>query len=275
MRLFITGATGFVGSHVVLQALYDHQIVASCRSFGRPKVQWPVSPTFVRHQKLSQVTDDELCGTDVLIHLAAHTANRPYDTLEECVVQNVLEPLKLFELAARCGVKKFVVAGSYFEYGVAGERVDRVSVDSVLEPTSTYGTSKAMATLAFQQFARDAEAHVTILRLSQVYGPGEADARLWSSLCKAAKEGADMDLTGGDQVRDFVDVAHVASTILHAAEEQLHLPGAVIRNVGSGEPQTMRAFAEYWWHKLGAKGKLNFGARPYPSNEIMRCVPLC
>lgn len=275
MRLFITGATGFVGSHVVLQALYDHQVVASCRSFHEPRVQWPVSPTFVRHAKLSSITRNDLDGADVVIHLAAHTANRPYDTLEKCINRNVVEPLKLFELAAKCGIKKFVVAGSYFEYGVAGERVDRVGVDSVLEPTSTYGTSKAMATLAFQQFARDAEVHMTILRLSQVYGPGEAETRLWSSLCKAAKDGTNLDLTGGDQVRDFVDVSYVASTILHAAGEQLHLPGSVIRNVGSGEPQTMRAFAEYWWQKLGAKGKLNFGAKPYPSDEIMRCVPLC
>ncbi len=276
MRLFITGATGFVGSHVVLQGMLDHQVVASCRSRSEPRVEWPTLPTFVIHNTLSEITHDDLYGTDVVIHLAAHTANRPYDDLNQCILYNVLDPLVLLSNAYTAGVRKFVIAGSYFEYGTYGERVDRVPVFGGLEPTSSYATSKAMATLAFQQFARDHEdIEMTILRLSQVYGPGEGEKRLWSSLVKAAKEGTDLDLTGGDQIRDFVDVGHVTSVILHAAREQLRLPGAVIRNVGSGEAQTMRSFAESWWRKLGATGKLNFGAKPYSPDEIFRCVPLC
>lgn len=275
MRLFITGAAGFIGSHVVLQSLLDHQVVACCRRSANPKVVWPVAPTIVRSATLSDVEPINLVGTDVLIHLAAHTPNHPYDDLEPCIKHNVTEPLRLFRKAVLVGVKKFVVAGTYFEYGAAARQFDRVPVTAGVNPQNTYATSKAMATLAFQQFARDTNTEMTILRLAQVYGPGEEETRLWPSLMKAAAEGADFDLTEGDQVRDFVDVGHVTSAILHAAQERLQLPGAVIRNVGSGEPQTLRAFAEYWWHKAGATGKLNFGAKPYSPDEIMRYVPAC
>ncbi|MEI8283803.1 MAG: hypothetical protein WCG52_02325, partial [bacterium] len=47
----------------------------------------------------------------------------------------------------------------------------------------------------------------------------------------------------------------------------------VVANIGTGHPQTIRSFAEHWWKKWDAKGKLLPGALPYRDNEVMRYVP--
>jgi len=61
-------------------------------------------------------------------------------------------------------------------------------------------------------------------------------------------------------------VAALARTDLRAGE-----PG--IGNVGTGKPQTLRTFAEFWWKEWNAKGKLKVGVLPYRANEVMRYVP--
>ena len=47
----------------------------------------------------------------------------------------------------------------------------------------------------------------------------------------------------------------------------------VVKNLGSGNPQSVREFVEHWWKKFEAKGKLKLGAVPYRENEVMRFVP--
>ena len=46
-----------------------------------------------------------------------------------------------------------------------------------------------------------------------------------------------------------------------------------VRNIGTGRPQTVRAFAEHWWREFGASGKLLVGALAYRDGEVMRFVP--
>ena len=92
---------------------------------------------------------------------------------------------------------------------------------------------------------------------------------------KSALSGENFPMTGGEQVRDFVHVDDVAKTFLHAATRPDVLPGQpLVRNVGSGQPVTMRDFAETWWHRWNARGSLLIGVLPYRPNEVMRFAPL-
>ena len=81
-------------------------------------------------------------------------------------------------------------------------------------------------------------------------------------------------MTFGEQVRDFIPVEDVAQTFLSFLEKTPPAPGnPEIHNVGSGQPQTLREFAEFWWKKWGATGKLKFGEIPYREGEVMRYAP--
>jgi len=275
MKIFLTGGTGFVGSHFLRQGLaQNHEIVALRRSEqSRPRILLTQEPKWL-DKTITEVEAGDLAGCTCLVHLAAHTANVPYDTLENCILHNVIDPLKLFRVAVAAGIKRFVVAGSCFEYGKAGERYEFIPPDAPLEPTQSYSASKAMASIAFTQFATEQGLSLSIHRIFQAYGEGEAAGRLWPSLVEAALAGRDFKLTPAEQVRDFVPVEQVAADLLHALALVVRPGEVLVENIGTGREQRLRDFVEMVWRQYGGVGALRFGERAYCAGEVMRYVPL-
>jgi nucleoside-diphosphate-sugar epimerase len=275
MRLFVTGATGFIGSHFVNHALSEgHEVVALRRTEeSKPRVPLMASPKWVT-ASLDAIPVESFDGVDCVVHLAAHTANVPYDTLERCIYWNVTVPLAVFRMAHSRGVQRYVVAGSCFEYGKSGERYEFIPVDAPLEPVGSYPTSKAMASLAFIELARELNLKMSIHRIFQVYGEGENENRLWPSLRRAALAGEDYPMTLGDQLRDFIQVQDVATVLLAEAKfSETSIGNVKIKNIGSGSPVSVKEFCENQWLQLNAIGKLLPGQLEYRPNEIMRFVP--
>lgn len=275
MKIFVTGGTGFIGSHFLNHAhTAGHQILALRRSpDSLPRIPLVQEPHWLDNN-MAAVTATQLEGCNAVMHLAAHSANVPYDTLENCIESNVLAPLRLFRTAFTAGIRRFIVAGSCFEYGRSGERYDFIPPDAPLEPTLSYPASKAAASVAFYQLACELGLSLSLHRIFQVFGEGEADSRLWPSLRSSAFSGADLEMTSAEQIRDFVHVEEVARQLLAACSQPVPAGQPLVLNLGTGVPQTLRAFAEYWWKTWNAKGELKFGAKPYRSNEVMRYVPL-
>ncbi len=271
MKIFLTGGTGFVGSHFLQQVLAQgHEVIALRRPGSQPRIELSQQPVW-----LDGALDGDHCaslaGVDVLVHLASHTPNPPYDTLDRCLYWNVFAPLQLARQAVEQGVKQFIVAGSCFEYGRSADRLGDLDVDSPLEPALSYPTSKAAASVAFMGLARELNLHMKVLRIFQVYGEGEPANRLWPSLRKAALTGQDFPMSGGEQVRDFISVEEVARKFVLA----LDFSGSVLGqpfmgHVATGRPQSLLAFAQHWWRHWGGTGKLIVGAMPYRHNEVMR-----
>ena len=275
MKIFLTGGTGFIGSHFINKAISKGiKVIALRRSkSSKPRIPLAEDPLWL-DKGMDEVVKEDFLGCDILVHLAAHSANVPYDTLEQCIHWNVNMPLKLFRCAVAANLKNYIVAGSCFEYGDSGMRYEFIPTDAPLEPTLSYPASKAMASIAFSQLAKELKLKLKILRIFQVYGEGEAESRLWPSLRKAANSGDNFSMTAGEQVRDFVNVDNVAEKFVMACFGEWNDSKTLyIQNIGSGEPMTIRSFAEYWWQKWGAKGKLKIGKIDYRKGEIMRYVP--
>lgn len=271
MKIFLTGGTGFVGSHFLSQALAQgHEIVALRRPGSQPRIPLTLQPTWV-DGALDGDHRLHLQGVDVLVHLASHTPNPPYDTLDKCLYWNVFASVQLARQAFEQDVKRFIVAGSCFEYGRSADRVEYIDVDTPLEPTLSYPTSKAAASVAFLGMARELNLQLKLLRIFQVYGEGEQDTRLWPSLRVAALEGRDFPMSPGEQVRDFIPVGEVARQFVEALDFSNVVAGQPwLAHVASGEPQTLLTFVQHWWRHWGAPGKLVVGAVPYRHNEVMR-----
>ena len=274
MKLFVTGGTGFIGSHFVQQALAaGHEVRALRRLGSSPRIPLAVEPEWLE-VSFDRLEPQHFAGIEAVVHLAAHSANVPYDSLENCLHWNVTVPLRMADRAWGGGVRRFVVAGSCFEYGRSGERYERIPPDAPLEPTLSYPISKAAASMAWQGFARERNAAVSIARIFQVYGDGEPAGRLWPALRAAALTGADYPMTAGEQIRDFVEVGAVAKQLLWQTENGQAAAGVPrVLHIGTGHPKTVRDFAEYWWNYWGAKGSLKIGVVPYRAGEMMRYVP--
>ena len=275
MKIALTGGTGFIGSHFLKQALpLGHEILAIRRDACRqPRIQLNYQPDWLECL-LDDVEASQLEGCKVLLHLAAHTGNVPYDTLHNCLRWNVNAVLNLFEQARLAGIRRFVVAGSCFEYGRSGEQYHQIPTDAPLEPTNAYAASKAAASIILKQWAEHHDLSLDILRVFHVFGEGEPESRFWPSLRKAALEGADFSMTKGEQIRDFISVEDAARIFLRRSTvPSATSPGVNIFNIGSGNSISIKAFAETCWRQFGAAGDLRIGEIPYRSGEVMRFVP--
>jgi nucleoside-diphosphate-sugar epimerase len=277
MRLFVTGGTGFVGSHFVEQALAaGHDVLALRRTDqSATRIKLLRQPSWLT-KPMKDVSPMELVDCDALVHLAAAGVVVSQDACwSELLQTNVLDSLMLCESAVAAGVERFVVAGSCFEYGRAADRYKFIPPDAPLEPTTFYAASKAAASVAFMAFAADMGVRLSIHRIFHAFGEGEPAVRLWPSLRRAAKAGEDLPMSPGEQIRDFMPIEQVASKLLEAVTDEAVTPGrAKVENVGTGRPQTIREFAEQWWRHWEATGRLLFGALPYRAEEVMRYVPL-
>lgn len=271
MKIFLTGGTGFVGSHFLNQVLgQGHEVIALRRPGSEPRIKLTRQPVWL-DGALDGDHSSSLAGVNVFVHLASHTPNPPYDTLDRCLYWNAFASLQLARQAVEQGVKQFIVAGSCFEYGRSADRLGDLDVDSPLEPALSYPTSKAAASMAFMGLARELNLQLKLLRIFQVYGEGEPESRLWPSLMKAAFAGQDFPMSGGEQVRDFIPVGEVARQFVEALDFRGSVPGQpIVDHVATGQPQSLLSFAEQWWQQWGAKGKLIVGAVPYRHNEVMR-----
>lgn len=274
MKIFMTGGTGFVGSHVLQQVLAaGHEVIALRRPGSQTRIPLAQQPYWV-DGALDEDYSEMLRGVNVLVHLASHTPNPPYAPLDECLYWNVFAALTLARQALAAGVKRYLVAGSCFEYGQLSADIDFIDPTTPLAPTLSYPTSKAAASVAFEGFAREHGLKLKLLRIFQVFGEGEQASRLWPSLRRAAIAGEDFPMSAGAQVRDFIPVEAVASQFLKHLDFSSTRNGVPeIHHVASGKAQTLLEFASYWWTHWEAKGQLRPGALPYRVNELFQLVP--
>ena len=247
----VTGATGLIGSHLLKQLTAYHTVVRALRRTGaRPRISLEREPHWI-DGSLSDLGENDFTGTDCLIHLAARHA-------------------------AKAGVKNFVICGSCFEYGETGDSSEYISVDSVLRPTGPYGASKAAATMAACALASSQDVKVWVLRPFHIYGEGESAPKLFPQIIASARQGGNLALTEGRQIRDFLHVADAAKLIHGYAlllEKEERTSFFKISNLGTGDPVALRDFALKVWEANGGKGRLQFGAIPYRNAEVMRYVP--
>jgi nucleoside-diphosphate-sugar epimerase len=273
LKILITGGCGFIGSHVLSQLLANGYAVKALRRPGsRPKIKLHKEPVWIEGD-LVNCPEELFHDVDGLIHLAAAgvTALNDWD---QAFRVNVFESLTFWRRAVESGIRNFIITGSCFEYGAAANLYDKIPAKAPLLPTGAYHASKAAATMAATALTAEHGLKTVVLRPFHIFGEGEAPSRFWPSLRSAALDGRDFPMTIGEQVRDFIPVETVAREYVEELEAlPLLAPGKIkIRNLCSGQPTSLREFAQSWWTHWEAKGRLDLGRVPYREAEVMRYV---
>jgi dolichol-phosphate mannosyltransferase len=255
LRVVVTGAGGFVGAAVTRRlAELGHAPVAIVRS-RRDRLAG-VAAEILELDLESAGAAERIAaiGAGVCIHAAAAGAVAASRDAELLLRANALVPWRLATALAATGTR-LVSLGSSSEYGpCAGAMSERQAA----RPDDPYGASK----LAGAALVHASGVEAVHLRLFSVYGPGEDATRLVPSLVKAALAGRPLDLSPGEQVRDFVHVDDAVDAILAAAFAP-SLPEPVL-NVGTGVQTSVRDAAALVAQAAGVDGScFRFGARPY------------
>jgi nucleoside-diphosphate-sugar epimerase len=275
MRLFLTGGSGFIGSHVLAAALAaGHHVRALRRSPASvPAIPLPRQPEWCEGD-LASFQASRLEGVEAVLHLASAGVSPKQVPWDELVQANVAGSLRLLELAAKAGVRRCVVTGTSHEYGNAARRFSAIPPDAPLEPLSAYGASKAAAFQLLRTFAIEQRLELFYGRIFTAYGEGQFEGNVWPSLRRAALAGDDFPMTSGRQVSDFIPVAAVAAHLLEACTRPDISAGVpLVTNIGSGVATSLLAFAEREWGRLGATGRLLPASLPDRPDQIERYVP--
>lgn len=274
MRIFVTGGTGFVGSHFLKLALTEgHEIIGLRREESSPRIALQGQLSWVE-KPLGKVSISDLRNCDALVHFAAHGVSPQPTTWFQAFQFNVTDSLSLITAAVEAGVPRLVACGSCVEYGKSGELYDAIPSSAPLAPIGPYATSKAAFSLAFEALARTSESTFTLLRPFHLYGEGQHESNFWPQLREAALTGKDFPMSLGEQLRDYMPVEKAAERFLKEATlTEPQTSNFRVSNVGSGEEVSLRDFARKWWTHFEAQGKLQLGAIPYRKTETMRFIP--
>ena len=275
MKIFLTGGTGFIGSNFINHAHEaGHEILALRRSAEEAKMVILKSTPQWLTKEIENVSVEDLQGYDALVHFAAVGVSPKPASWNECFEFNVGKSLQLLQKAHEAGVSRMVVSGTFSEYGKSGLRYKEIPSNAPLEPTDPYAASKAAASVALTAYARNNKYCLYYGRIFSAFGQGQYHKNFWPDLRRAALAGEDFPMTEGGQIRDFIAVEDVAEIFLQACTDMKINPGEpVVRNVASGKPVMLAAFAAHWWEHWGATGHLRIGNLPYRAHEVMRYVP--
>jgi nucleoside-diphosphate-sugar epimerase len=253
MRVFLTGATGFVGSHVArLLVERGHEVHALVLD-GDPRRERAGDVAIVSGDLLRPETYAaalEKLRPEACLHLGWYA--NPADYLSSRINIDLLGAsaalgAKLVDL----GCSRILMAGTCFEYDTS---IGFLSESTPLAPRHLYSTCKRALFDVMNHIAGPASFVWT--RLFFLYGPNEQPGRLVSAVIDALQNGREARVTTGEQYRDFLHVADAAAGIVSVFESDLTGPV----NVASGKPVQVREVVATIARLLGKEDRVAWGA---------------
>lgn len=260
MKIFITGASGFIGQRIIkslLRSCVDVNLLATTcnRETGNRKqsdtrLHW-VHADFTNTHETRQLL--ETFRPDICLHLAWYAEPGKYLTSQKNLLM-MQSSLELIQIAGAVGCNRFIAAGTCAEYA---NQSHPLREDDCTSPSNLYSACKLAVCHIGHALAAEYDMAFSWGRIFYLFGPGEDERRVIPSVAYALLSGEHVQATSGEQTRDFLHVDDVASafvTLCHNTSEGIY-------NISSGQPVTMRTLLEETGQIIGNPEMIQFGAR--------------
>jgi nucleoside-diphosphate-sugar epimerase len=262
VKVAVSGATGFVGRHVV----------AALERAGHEPTLWvrpSSSPSNSRHRivriDIENPPDrpfEQLGRPDALIHLA--WGGLPNYASLHHFERELPAHYAILKRLVEEGLSTLVVAGTCFEYGMQSGPLDETRAAA---PANPYALAKDALRQQLQQLQRHRPFSLTWARLFYLHGEGQAASALLPQLRQAVAAGLpSFAMSGGEQLRDYLAVEQAADHLVALAGKRRE-HGIV--NVCSGQPVSIRALVERWIAANDWSIRPDLGRHPYSEHEPM------
>lgn len=254
--LLITGATGFLGSHLVHALLgAGHQVKALRRSSSSLDRVHDVASDVVwlNIDDNPSALESFLAGVDCVMHAAA-SYGRSGESVVDIVQANTLFGLSVLNAALKQNVKIFINTDS-----------------SLPKTTNAYTLSKAHLAEWGKFMCSEMGTHFINIRLEHMYGPGDDPVKFTDHvIATCLRNEPELKLTAGLQQRDFIYIDDVVSAYLLLMETQpITASGYAEVSLGSGEVISVRNLVETIHSMTRSTTHLAFGAVPTKLNEVL------
>lgn len=268
MRVFVTGASGFLGSYLVADLLeWGHDVAVLLRP---DSTNWRLREAAERLHMVPGVLEqpDRLRGPlkafapEAVVHMAWRGVAGS-DRNSPVQAANVADTVGLVDLAAEVGAKIFIGAGSQAEYGPYDRAIRE---DDTPRPTTLYGMAKLAAGSMAMRLCEERGLRSAWLRIFSTYGPKDADYWLIPSMIRNLRSGEHIALTACEQRWGFLHARDAASAFRLATT---HASACGIFNVGSPEAPPLRETVTRLRDLVDPGAVLGFGELAYRPDQVM------
>jgi len=246
-RALITGATGFVGSHLARRLARDgYEVHLVTRATSNT---WRIADVLSRViiHTVDLLERERLAVTirtirpDVVFHLAnAGVYGGKHLPERELIASNFVGTHNLLNACETVEYTCFVNTGSSAEYG---PKENPMLESDMCDPVTMYGLTKLASTLCGRFVGRVKNKPVITLRIFSPYGPYDDPLRLMSYAITHAIKNMDLELADPDAVRDYIYIGDVVEAYMNCIDRAARHPGEII-NIGSGSQTAVSTVLE-------------------------------
>lgn len=267
-KVLVTGASGFIGNHVINELLKTgcHVIATSANEEKAGSLAWFNKVKYIAFDLKTFNNNENYFSffdrPDVLIHLAWE--GLPNYTNNFHLDENLPRHKAFLKNIIANGLKDISITGTCFEYGM---QEGCLNENMEAKPANAYATAKNELRKWLEQMQAVQMFQLKWIRLFYMYGVGQNANSLLSQLERALVNGdAVFNMSGGEQVRDYLPIEKVAAYIVKIALQN-NVSGII--NCCSGNGITVKKFVEDYLKESNKKIDLNLGFYPYASYEPM------
>jgi nucleoside-diphosphate-sugar epimerase len=239
-KVFITGATGFIGSNLTRRYLArGAEVFINLRKTSDtwrikdilPEVH-TVPVDITEYEKLKGALKE--VRPDFIFHTATYGGSADQKITEKIIETNITGTVNLVRSCRNTGASLLVNTGSSSEYGIKNSPMNE---SFLLEPVTEYGASKAAGTLFCRTYAVTEDLPIVTLRLFSPYGRYEQKSRLIPSVILAALQRINPKISSRRFVRDFIHIDDVIDA--YESVTNLKNPAGKLFNIGSGQQHSV------------------------------------
>ncbi len=263
----VTGATGFVGSHLVRRLIKDEwETHIITRSSSSLKLLEDIRDKVVVHRHNgttnSMINIIKEAKPEIVFHLASlFLAQHTPDDIERIVQSNLLFGTQLVEAMTLQGVKKLVNTGTSWQH----------FQNEQYNPVCLYAATKQAFEDMLKFYVETWELNVITLKLFDTYGPDDPRPKLFTLLKKVAEKQTELDMSPGEQVIDLVYIDDVIEGYLLASKRLMN--GKVLNMeeyaISSGNPVSLRELVAIYGQTIEKPLPIKWGSKSYRTREVM------
>lgn len=257
--VIVTGATGFVGSHLLRRLLNEeaqiHTFVRRSSNLWRIdniKDRLALHEVSLNDTNLLYKTIESI-KPDYVFHLATYGGVGGQADNQQIIDTNYLGTVNLLNACNKTGYGGFINTGSSSEYGIKDEPMRE---EMLPEPYNTYGATKAAATIYCQSQAREKGLPITTLRLFSPFGPYDEPNRLISYVIKSLLKNEEIKLSSKSYVRDYIYIDDVIESYMAVIRQKSY---GKVYNIGSNRQHSVEQVFNTAAKILGSSAKPVWG----------------
>ncbi len=265
MTILLTGATGFVGSHLASRLLAGGETVHAIVRPGSDRTR--ISDAVVLHVLEDPANSVSSILASVQPDLVFHVAGKFVDQhalgdVSALIAANITFGTKLADAMLHAGTTRMVIAGTSWQH----------FEDARYSPVNLYAATKQAMEAMLRYYVDAAGLRVISLKLFDTYGPNDRRGKIWSRLACMQQDDQALPMSPGGQLIDLVHVDDVVAAFIIAGQRLRD--GLVARMeeyaVCTGDPMPLRDIVALMAKTARRQIPIEWGGRPYRPREVMR-----